>query len=273
MTTFILMTTSIVGEDISKLERMLASLERNYFSNDVSIKHYLLLQNVKNDVSTLNRFKFPSFTKVLCSPNVMSLSKARNVIFDEVYDDDVLKENCIVGFPDDDSWYLDGFLSGLAERMKKNNIDFLFCKYGSDAVKLNESYINADCGYKDLIFNASSNTIFISGSIVLEVGGFNENLGVGAKYNGGEDLEYSIRSYRKASNCKWINKRLVGHRDKISTMRGDYFVGSALALKVNAFYSLSSAYHFVRKLGIGMYLVAKGEMRFSKILDVVFRGI
>ena len=82
----------------------------------------------------------------------------------------------------------------------------MFCKYGTDAIELNEHHIDEKAEYKDLVFNASSNTIFISGPIVSDVGFFNENIGVGAKYNGGEDLDYSIRSYKKSINCKWINE-------------------------------------------------------------------
>ncbi len=273
MVNYVFLTTSIVSIDNFKLERMLNSI-RVYADNPrIKIRHILLLQNVSIEKAEELResLRMPDWTELLVEPNIISLSKARNIMLDSLH----YKKNegtDIVAFPDDDSWYPEGLIINLANIFRKTSCDLFFCRYGSNATVFTEDSKLQEPSYRDLIFNASSNTLFIRADIVRKIGFFDERLGVGAKYNGGEDLDYAVRAFRVASKSIWCDRPLVGHRDKMEGLKGNYFTGSARVLRANAFYSPSAMFHFLRKMLIGSYLVIRGDMPISRFLKVFEKG-
>ncbi len=160
----------------------------------------------------------------------------------------------------------------MAEFFEKNNVEFFHCRYASDPLGMVESLQAKATTYRDVVHCASSNTMFVSGRIILELEGFNESLGVGARYNGGEDLDFAISAFRLSGKSVFLDEKLVGHRDKVKKYRGRYFVGSALVLKKNRFVSWSAGYQYLRKLLIGMVLVSRKELPFADLSCVLFWG-
>jgi hypothetical protein len=274
MTDYIFLTTSIVNDDTSKLERMIDSI-RDYESYaDVSIRHILLLQNVtqKQACELKHSLNMPTWTELLSVPGIISLSKARNIMLCRLHDVAV-SDDAIIAFPDDDCWYPKNLLKYISNVFTKESTDFFFCRYGTKISNSTDLPQLQTPGYRDLIFNASSNTLFIRADIVKGVGYFDEQLGVGAKYNGGEDLDYAVRAFRLAKICLWCDEALVGHRDKIEGLRGIYFTGSARVLRLNACYSPIAMFHFWRKILIGFYLVLCGEMPVNRLTQVFERSV
>lgn len=268
---YILLTTSIIKEDVTKLQRMIDSLREYVGESGPAIRHILLLQNISTERADELRAQMdvPAWTEIITHPGVISLSKARNIMLKAINFAHDADQSTIVAFPDDDCWYPSGTLNHIA-RIFESGTDFAFCRYGTTAVPKNNVASWQTPGYRDVVFNASSNTLFIKASVVADVGQFNEKLGVGAEYNGGEDLDYAIRAFRIADNVVWSPEILVGHRDKDTSLRGNYFIGSALVLRDNAFCSIAAAAQFFRKLLIGGVLVIKGEMHLDQLTKVFY---
>ncbi|MEQ3633709.1 hypothetical protein [Thalassolituus sp.] len=273
MSNYVLLTTSIVSTDNFKLKRMIDSIRDYEEDVDVNIRHILLLQNVSIEQSEVLKetLRLPIWTELLIEPSVISLSKARNIMLKYLFNGQLIN-NEIVAFPDDDCWYPSGLLKFIGNTFAKNQSEFFFCRYATQTELATFVPKLQVPSYKDLVFNASSNTIFIQGSLLTTIGLFNEELGVGAKFNGGEDLDYAIRTFRITQKRHWVDAPLVGHRDKLDELKGDYFTGSARVLRSNAFYSPASMYHFLRKILIGIYLICKGEMSIGNLYQVFERS-
>jgi hypothetical protein len=276
MQRFLLLTTSIITENTEKLEKMINSLRGYHASSDIQIKHVLLLQKTSEEQAKAlsESLSFPEWTQVLSDERMLPLSVARNIMLNHVHTSgEVIDNDTVVAFPDDDCWYPEGLLTYIAAIFQPPKMAFLFCRYGTQTVAATKAASLIAPTYKDLVFNASSNTLFLRWAVIKKVGAFNELLGVGAKYNGGEDLDFAIRAYRIAADgTYWTNTPLVGHRDKLNDMKGDYFIGSALALRNNAFYSPAACFHFIRKCIIGCYLVAQGKMPANRLFQLFTRS-
>lgn len=268
---YILLTTSIIKGDLTKLQRMIDSLREYNEDGSPAIRHILLLQNTSNERADELRIQMnmPAWTELITCPDTISLSKARNIMLKAIDFARKADRDTVVAFPDDDCWYPAGTLSHLAN-IFESDVDFAFCRYGAKAMPISAVASWQTPGYRDVVFNASSNTLFIRASVVARLGAFNEKLGVGAEYNGGEDLDYAIRAYRTAGRVVWSPEILVGHRDKDTSLRGNYFIGSALVLRDNAFCSIAAAAQFFRKLLIGGVLVIKGEMHLDQLTKVFY---
>ncbi|MEK9765942.1 MAG: hypothetical protein VW274_05635, partial [Thalassolituus sp.] len=236
MATYCLLTTSIVSADNSKLQRMIDSLREYDGADDVQIRHILLLQKTSPEQGEALRtsMNMPAWTELLTEPEMMSLSKARNIMLRHLHTVNPPAPSAIVAFPDDDCWYPSGLLRYISGVVADKQSEFFFCRYATQTQQVSSALTVQVPTYGDLVFNASSNTLFINAGVVKAIGAFSEELGVGAKYNGGEDLDYAVQAYRRASNKTWVNAPLVGHRDKMEGLKGNYFTGSARVLRSNA---------------------------------------
>ena len=270
MNTFFLLTTSIVCTDTAPLKRMIDSIREHQASDELDIRHILLLQNTTEEEAEFLRVKLnmPAWTTILTAPGIMSLSKARNIMLRHLWG--TTSVTGVVGFPDDDCWYQPGLLNRISQEMQ--NADLFFCKYATQITTVNSAPESYSPGYTDVVFNASSNTLFVDASLARRIGMFDEELGVGARYNGGEDLDYAVKAYRLAKSKKWISAPLVGHRDKVEGLKANYFTGSARVLRRNALYSPAAFYHFLRKMLIGIYMIVKGDMPLVYLLEVFVRS-
>ena len=110
-TRFILLTTTdLIAKREAGLERMLASVAAQKETN-VSVR--LLAQNC--DAEALGRLRagLPAFVQADAIPLRVSLSAARNRLLRTLHDRNVAPHT-VIAFPDDDCWYSDDFLPGLA---------------------------------------------------------------------------------------------------------------------------------------------------------------
>lgn len=260
----LLVTTSIVSDDNSKLDKMLQHLNvvMSDLKESVEINLFLLLQNVDSSAVDEYMSKYSRFCKRIDTTHeIMPLSKARNYILGGV---ECLGGYDVVAYPDDDSWYYTEPFNELISAVCDEGFDFLFSRYGTSAENSSGGPRKYNPNYIDVIHNASSNTIFVSGRIAERVGFFDARLGVGAIYNGGEDLDYSIRCKAESSRSLFFDSVVVGHRDKSKKYRSSYYVGSFLVLKKYKFNGVGVFYEFVRKLFAGFYMSITGELGFSK---------
>lgn len=263
---FILLTTSIVKGGIpAVLERMLASVQDNAAPTR-TIRLLLLLQNV-DEATRLPAM--PDVVEVITDKRILSLSAARNILIEHARNH--FTERTIVAFPDDDCCYPAGLLDNLDGLFSASGtLDFAFCRYASTAIPVSDiEPLLRPADAKAVVRNASSNTLFIRGSVVAQMGLFDTNLGVGTPNNGGEDVEYALRAFRTGRQSTYVDAELVGHRDKSADLRAKYYAGSLLAIRRHAPHHGGACVEYLRKLAVGLALVAKGELSFGRYVRAI----
>ncbi|GAA5217689.1 glycosyltransferase family 2 protein [Corallincola platygyrae] len=266
------LTTAIIKDnDLSVLDRMLASVTSSLKADEnLKLKHMLLLQKVTKQQASDIAALLPAYVEVMSVDEMVSLSKARNILLSEVENRQLWPKNGIVAYPDDDCWYPAGNLNRILNTFAQDEeLEFFFCNYGADAqaVKSTEKPLNASA--KQVVRNASSNTIFFRSNVAQAIGGFDLNLGVGTVNNGGEDLDYALRAFLCSKKSLFLGEKLVGHRDKDNALRAKYYRGSAIVLKRYAGKHLGILFEYIRKLMIGSVLFTKREMPLNELKIVL----
>lgn len=258
---FVLLTTTVWSNNSKGLLNKLINSIGAHSEFVIECRHVILLQNWNGD-------SVPEFSQsqnhiidFLTTDRIISLSEARNRMLLHCKDKTYIQNEDVVAFPDDDCWYPNSALSKINDAFAKNTlIEFLFCKYKNedhDDAVVNTRY---RASIKELVRNASSNTIFLKGRLVLKIGGFDCNLGVGTANNGGEDLDYSLKAYLNTTQTCYSPLTLIGHRKKDNSLRGKYFRGSTIVLRRYAFKRVGLFYEYIRKILIGCFISIKGEM-------------
>ena len=209
----------------------------------------------------------PPFVRVTPVVERLSLSAGRNVALRRAITENEVPRDGIVAFPDDDCWYPDGLLTGLAALFRMHaELDFWFCRYLSaprEAPDLARLPVHpAKAG--DVVRFASSTTMFFRGRAVLAAGLFDETLGLGTKIASGEDTQYVLRVLQVARLIVFRNEPLVGHRDPSPAHVAQYYPGALLALAQTL--TMRTSIAFGRKILVGVYLVLVGRMGFGKFV-------
>lgn len=243
------------------LDRMLDSVERAALRMpDAEIRVLLLLQGIDQPVEN---FAFPGRVEVLRVDRIVPLSIARNRLLAHAFDNGMIGDDTVVAFPDDDCWYPEGALERIAGRFAADRtLDFWFCRYASNPSATADAavFTGRPARARDVVRHASSNTIVTRGRIVRAIGAFDETLGVGTPNFGGEDLDFALHAFRHARRSTFADENLVGHRDKSADLRSKYYRGSLIVLGRHARRVPGAWYEYARKIAIGAYLGARGEL-------------
>jgi hypothetical protein len=256
-------TTDSAGGRSDELERMIRSVEQAMAKFGLRVVQYLLLQRHGSDKPLP---ELPGHIRATAIPERVSLSKARNLLLDLARKDGMFERSLMVAFPDDDAWYPEGTLDGMLALFAGDpTLDLAICRYSSSPVVLSalpvDLRIARPVNAGKFIANASSNTMFFRASRAARTGHFDESLGIGAPINGGEDLDYALRAYvASGEKAVWIDAPLVGHRDRLPWVRGQYYAGSLYALSRSATSSRAIAVQMVRKVLVGLYLLLRREL-------------
>ncbi len=250
---------------LEKLYVMVESLQQVKLRNpDVDVHAYLLIQRCSEEDFQYISSRIPDFFRVFHLNSRVSLSRARNILLGHAGHEDFT--GAIVAFPDDDCWYPFENLDRIIFRFKNDySLDYLFCRYSFSPVEFTNKLIINDLPsvFKVAAF-ASSNTFFARGDLIKKSGFFDEDLGVGAKYNGGEDTDYALRIFSIAEKCEFINEPLIGHRDPDPTLKGVYYPGALLAIASNARFVKGGWKLFIKKILVGGHLVITGKVPIGK---------
>lgn len=270
----VLLTTTVWSADsLALLQRLTTSIGQKC-NQHLHCHHIMLLQKWPGGTAPdLNPSPHHHIDTLTC-PDMISLSEARNRMLAHSSQHQLIGPNDILAFPDDDCWYPENSLSVVASAFTHNSdLEFFFCKYKStDHLQVDMIAPTKPATATEIVRNASSNTIFLKGSLALKIGGFDRDLGVGAPNNGGEDLDYALKAYLQASLTCFLPLYLIGHRDKDNSLRGKYFRGSALALRRYFHKRSGLIYEYIRKMLIGLVLVARKEMHARELL-IAAKGI
>lgn len=239
------------------LERMLIALDVSVrqASNLTDLTLHLLLQRHSGEPLPFN---VPHFVRVTSTASLLPLSRARNLVLSGLAG--TLDHNTLVAFPDDDCWYPARVLSTIASLFDANDkLDFWFCRYASQAdTTVANAVAVVPARMHHVVRNASSNTIFIRGPVVADIGRFDETLGVGTPAGGAEDLDFAIAAYVCARRSLYMDAAMIGHRDKDPVFRARYYASS---LSVLARYARRGTLReFLRKILVGVVLVVRKEI-------------
>jgi hypothetical protein len=254
-------TTDVKNARDAVWQRMLTSMvESKHTLGDKRVRLCVVLQNCPEAEFPAYAEKMPDWVLPLAIATRVSLSRARNLALERLLADGEIGPDSVVAFPDDDCWYPAGFLRQVVELFERETeLDFWICRYGSQPVA--ESFAHgrpALARTREVVRNASSNTMFLRGRLVTSIGEFDEGLGVGTPMGGSEDLDYALRASRTSRQTAYLDSVLVGHRDKSPEIRARYYLSSLTVLARHARYGARS--EFLRKIAVGAYLVLRHEL-------------
>lgn len=262
MTRILLLTTAdSAPARFTLCERLIESITTQV-SPTIDVRHHLLVQNDNEGTTGKILAEKHPWLDLHYTGAHLSLSRARNILLAQTHASGELANADIVAFPDDDAWYPAAFLEAIAHLFASPIApDFFICRYGSKPEPAGDLATNVVApSLLQFVRNASSNTMFMRSSIVREVGFFDEGLGVGTPVPGAEDLDFALRA-RLASGRIYLAPRvLVGHRDKLKTLRAKYYGGDLLVLTRHARNDAGHASIALRKLLVGLYLILHRQL-------------
>lgn len=256
----LLTTTDLQSARLEELKRLFDSVERIRRERpDLPMRHLLLLQRCDDLAVGIAMVRAPEWMDVSACSDQIPLSVARNRMLDTLLGDGVA-DDALVAFPDDDAWYPDGTFSHvLTAFADRPMLDLWFCRYGPEAA-FDPHVMPVWPTLQQVLSFASSNTIALSGRLLKAIGGFDEMLGLGTPTKSGEDTEFAMRAWLGAREILFEDARMVGHRDFSAAVRAKYYGGSLLAIARHARRSGPGCFALLRKLAVGVALVAKRDL-------------
>lgn len=269
----VLISTSDVSQGRSdSLNRLLHAVERVATRRpDFSIVLLLLLQKCPDELFRSVSEPFPSFVESTATGRQISLSAARNTLLIRASSIGLIDDATVVGFPDDDCWYPEDTLEYIVDAFGHNpQLDLWFCRYASRPHTPAESGVApAVARARDVIRQASSNTMFLSGAVLKSSGSFDEALGVGTFNGGGEDTEFALRAYLRGRQSVYFPSEIIGHRDNTPHLRRKYYRGALIAIARHAKREPWVGVELVRKLLVGIWLVVSGQLSLASYTEAV----
>lgn len=232
----ILLLTTSTGQQarLADLERLIGSLaaaeaQLRADRPDWRVRHLLLLQN--GAAWTASR---PDWCEVITHPGPLSLSAARNRLF--AHAGPALSAASVVGFPDDDAWYMPGWLSCLAGIYALRSPPLLLTRYGTAPVGEPQAAPVRRLTPGLITYWAASPSMFVAGPAAAQAQRFDERLSVGpgAIWQGGEDTDFCLRVWSSHGGRQGggvlVDAPCIGHRDRAPGMSLNYIVGNTFVL-------------------------------------------
>jgi hypothetical protein len=257
-------TSDVHAGRLDVLDRMLRSVAHaaEAMRPHVSIKVLLLLQKCPEYRYWSIGQTLPDFVQAIPSTEALSLSAARNLLLGFASSNGIIDSRTVVGFPDDDCWYPAGTLEHIARAFAQSpQLGLWFCRYSSKpaaVAQLNRASRMASP--RDVIRQASSNTIFVRGRVLRDDRVFDETLGVGTVNGGGEDTEFALRAWLSSAQSFYLPAPVIGHRDKTPQLRPKYYRGGLIALARHARRQPRIGFELARKLAVGLWLVGTRQL-------------
>jgi hypothetical protein len=256
---FLVATTDRAINRGAEFERLLDSLD----SQPIEVRRRMRLLVVMQNASYGQRYTtLPAFAETIDIEKKISLSRARNIGLRRLLHTGVLSSGALIAYPDDDCWYTPDYLSYVAGLFAADQqLGFWFCDFGSaPSPPPSGGSANRAAVARDVVRRAASITMVLRGAVAAKVGLFDEGLGVGTALPGGEDTDYALRSFLASPLTLMTEIPLVGHRDRMTTARAQYYRGTLVAIGKHASRHPGIAYEFLRKIAIGCVLVTRGEL-------------
>jgi hypothetical protein len=266
----LLMTTSDMQSDRgADLARLVGSLAGGRL-HGIEIRHLILLQRCTEAQRLAAEKAMPYPATVMASAGRLSLSAARNIMLARARSEALLRPDTIVGFPDDDCWYTQGFLPKLVALFRDQDEVGLLISRVSLSPSTDWSFeANRIATVRDVLRRSSSNGIFLRGDVAAEIGDFDANLGLGTPSTSGEDTDYALRASFVARRTIYVDLPLVGHREADLASVTKYFGGNMVVAARYALRSPAFFLEFARKFGVGSYLVLGNRLKIGDFVNSI----
>lgn len=240
--------------------RMVRSVQLGAGS-DLQVTIFALLQRCDAIGKASYEELLPPGSVVVAEQGRLSLSEARNRLFEIAKNRMALTDDCVVGFPDDDCWYPPNFVRQLVGSFSDDpRLDMLACRVSLTPVALTSGLALAPAKAYHVVRRSSSNSMFFRGALVAGLGAFDRTLGLGTPNGSGEDTDYALRAFLTARRAAFVDVPLVGHRESDLASVTRYFRGSVMVLGRYALRSPALFFEFTRKLGVGAYLALRSGL-------------
>lgn len=142
------------------------------------------------------------------------LARARNAALERVQAD-------VVAFPDDDCEYAPDLLARVAARLEGDRIDGVLGRTAHTCGATSPNWPTQPLVVTPrIVWHCSnSNTLFLTRSLVEDIGCFDESLGLGAgtPWTSGEETEYLVRALRLGARLEFDPTLVVTHADRPQT--------------------------------------------------------
>lgn len=130
----------------------------------------------------------------------MSLSRARNVLISNALEAELIEDDDVVCFADDDGlWPLE--LPTNILKVFNSDLYWALGVYFPLTRNLDQSrfpsFAQNQINHEDILMRASSLGLYMKGIALKQIGKFNEYLGIGGTIHSGEDTEYALRLHFK----------------------------------------------------------------------------
>ena len=261
MTVLLFTTTDLNSSRGADFERLLASVDAAAAAG-VPVRHSVLLQNCGPAALARHREGAPAHRRFEAVEGAVSISGARNRQMKAASREAPASGGDIVGFPDDDCWFPSGFLARLeAVFAARPALDLVVCRCARapDTASFGAGDTRP-VSARAVVRLSSSNTMFLRGSLLGPVGGFDPALGLGTPSGGGEDTDYVIRAFLRSREAGFIDRALVGHPEPDRASTAKYFRGAFIVLARHAGSRPALTREFLRKVLVGLYFIGCGNL-------------
>jgi glycosyltransferase involved in cell wall biosynthesis len=206
---FSLIVTTVGTVRLPELQRLVSSIAAQHLGPAVQV--LLIYQSPDEQAPAVISTAFQQLENhcILRIP-VSSLSAARNLGLKHA-------TGRIIGFPDDDCWYPEGALSGIAQTFSDRGADAV-CTHVMDpetGQTLGRRPVGEihDVGYRRMFELPISVGLFVRRESVARVRAtFDPSLGVGARWGAGEETDFVHTLLRSGCRCIYTGRHSVFHR-------------------------------------------------------------
>lgn len=200
------------------------------------------------------------------------LSRARNSALADVTAD-------VVAFPDDDCVYPDDLLERVASRLAGDrSLQGLTGRVAAADGSASASWETeaAELTRENLWNRAASGAIFMRREVVVAVGGFDEQLGLGSgtPWSSGEEIDYLVRSVRAGARIEYDPSVVVQHDVGIDDSRVGLRDGASVGyvLRKHDYPARTLVRMLVRPIGGVAVSLARGDGARASYYASTFRG-
>ncbi len=218
------------------------------------------------------------FCTVVHLRSKIGLSRARNVGLPHCTGD-------IVAFPDDDCWYPPQLLAQIADYFaqhpQKTGVSVKPTDGKGNISVGRFTNVAASLNKQNVWQLACSISVFYKRAVIEAVGGFDENLGVGAgtPWGSGEDTDYPLRVLQNGFEIEYIPSIEVHHPQVVLEYSGNAFkrgfsygAGMGYVLRKHHYGFFACLRHIIRPLGGALLSLVKGRIGKARFHGAVARG-
>jgi hypothetical protein len=203
-----------------------------------------------------------------------SLSAARNLALTHARAEGLLHACTGVAFPDDDCAYPPGALRRALNHMRLG-ADMVCAVYGPTPGEVDWKRFPSrrqEVDIRLIMRSQSSGTMFFTGDLVAALGGFDERLGLGARFGSAEDCDYMIRALLAGATAVYDPGLLVLHPYK-RLRHEQYFAGSTAVLAKHAFGRGRTLGALFRRLAVGLVLLGRRRLHTSTYVAALVAAV